>query len=109
MLDEWPLGLPERITGTVGPMSDEQVSSAQVEYALRSTRAASYRVDTTAEGVTLALVMSASEKGRRNAAARIVRLLAEHGLRMETDDPVEALTSSAAPYGVGIMNDSTVA
>jgi hypothetical protein len=81
----------------------------RVGYALRSTRAASYRVDIEGDGVTLALVMSASESGRRNAAARIVRLLGEHGLELKTDDPVEALTSSPRPYGVGIMNDSTVA
>jgi hypothetical protein len=90
-------------------MSDERVSSARVEYALRSTRAASYRVATEGGRVTLALVMSASESGRRNAAARIAGLLGEHGLRIEADDPVEALTSSTTPYGVGIMNDDTVA
>lgn len=80
----------------------------QVVHALRSTRAASYRVETTDNAVTLELVMKASESGRRNAASRIVRLLGEHGLRMETDDPVEALTRGGA-YGVGTMNDSTVA
>jgi hypothetical protein len=80
----------------------------QVVHALRSTRAASYRVEATGNTVTLELVMKASESGRRNAASRIVRLLGEHGLRMETDDPVEALTRGGA-YGVGTMNDSTVA
>jgi len=90
-------------------MSEERVSATRVEYALRSTRAASYRVGIEGDGVTLALVMSASESGRRNAAARIVRLLGEHGLELETDDPVEALTSGPRPYGVGIMNESTVA
>jgi hypothetical protein len=75
---------------------------------LRSTRSASYRVEAAAAGVTLELVMQASESGRRNAASRIVRLLGEHGLRLETDDPVEALTRGGA-YGVGTMKDSTVA
>lgn len=83
-------------------------SAEQVVHALRSTRSASYHVETTTMGVTLALVMKASESGRRNAAGRIVRLLGEHGLEIEADDPVDALTRGGA-YRVGIMKDNTVA
>jgi hypothetical protein len=73
-------------------MGEWAVEPAEVGHALRSVRAAVYRVDATPRGTTLALVMNASPAGRRHAAAKIVRLLAEHGLDADAEDPVETLT-----------------
>lgn len=73
-------------------MSDEAVLVGEVGRALRSVRGASYRVEATQDGPSLALVMNASPSGRRNAADRIVRLLGEHALALDVPDPVEALT-----------------
>ncbi|WP_157357250.1 hypothetical protein [Amycolatopsis nigrescens] len=74
-----------------------QVQPEDVERALRSVRSASYRLAADEDGTTLALVMRASEPGRRNAASRIVRLLTEHGLTLGAVNPVEALTLSEDP------------
>jgi hypothetical protein len=79
----------------------ETAAPERVTHALRTVRAASYRIETTASGTTLALVMNASQGGRRNAADRIVRLLAEHGLALEVHEPVEALTRSRDAFRVG--------
>ncbi|MGH3620316.1 MAG: hypothetical protein ACRDQ5_00795 [Sciscionella sp.] len=73
-------------------MDKRAVEPAEVRHALRSVRAAVYRVDTTPRGTTLTLVMNASPAGRRNAATKIVRLLAEHGLDVAAKDLVETLT-----------------
>jgi hypothetical protein len=81
-------------------MSDESVSGAEVSRALRSVRSASYRVEATPDGPSLALVMNASPSGRRNAADRIVRLLDEHALALDVPDPVEALTARREPLAV---------
>jgi hypothetical protein len=81
-------------------MPHEPVSSDEISRALRSVRAASYRVEATPDGPELALVMNASPSGRRNAADRIVRLLSEHALGLDTPDAVEALTAQRAPFPV---------
>lgn len=72
----------------------------EVSRALRSVRPASYRIDSAPHGTTLALVMNSSAAGRRNAATRIVRLLAEHGLVLDVRDPVEALTDNTEGHAV---------
>ncbi|MCP3802807.1 hypothetical protein NLX83_26380 [Allokutzneria sp. A3M-2-11 16] len=71
----------------------EQIHPDRVRHALRSVRAAAYSVEVTSAGTTLALVMSASPAGRRNAAEKIVGLLDAAGLRLATDDPVGELTN----------------
>ncbi|AHH99872.1 hypothetical protein GCM10010174_89860 [Kutzneria viridogrisea] len=76
------------------------IEPESVRHALRSVRAASYRIGSGEHGTSLALVMNASEAGRRNAAAKIVGLLAEHGLALEVDEPVRALTESRAGFVV---------
>ncbi|WP_030432985.1 hypothetical protein [Allokutzneria albata] len=70
----------------------QQISPDRVRHALRSVRAAAYSVEVTPAGTTLALVMSASPAGRRNAAEKIVGLLEVAGLRLVADDPVGELT-----------------
>jgi len=81
-------------------MPEHPVPPAEVEHALRRVRAATYRVETTTEGTSLALVMKASHAGRRNAAAKIAGLLTDHGLALDAPEPVEALTGSAEPLHV---------
>ena len=70
----------------------QQIHPDRVRHALRSVRAATYDVEVTSAGTTLALVMSASPAGRRNAAEKIVGLLEVAGLRLVADDPVGELT-----------------
>lgn len=55
-------------------------------------RAGTYRIEETPEGVTVTLVMAVSPAGRRNAAERLVRSLAEYNLTLDTADPVADLT-----------------
>lgn len=55
-------------------------------------RAGTYRIEETPEGVTVTLVMAVSPAGRRNAAERLVRSLAEYNLTLDTADPVTDLT-----------------
>lgn len=81
-------------------MVGEPVSPEEVTRALRSVRAAAYRVTATSDGCALALVMNASPAGRRNAAVKIVGLLARHGLALGHEDPAEALTASSAELTV---------
>lgn len=66
-------------------------------HALRRLRPDCYRIDAGPTGPLVSLTMRASEAGRRNGAAKIVSLLADHGLRLDRADgadPVEALTAS---------------
>lgn len=81
-------------------MVDEPVDPAEVKHALRSLRPMMYRVESAERGCTLALVMNASEAGRANAAGKIVRLLAEHGLALDTAAPAEALTTQSVGFAV---------
>ena len=76
-------------------MADNDIQASEVRHALRSVRASTYRIERSERGIGLALVMNVSTGGRRNAASKIVGLLAEHGLTLAEDEPVEALTHSA--------------
>lgn len=80
--------------------SRQRPAPEQVAHALRRMRAQCYRIDTGAAGTTVALVMRASLPGRRNAAERLVALLARAGLCVLADDPVEQLTASHEPLPV---------
>jgi hypothetical protein len=75
-------------------MTDAPVAPDEIKHALRSLRPMMYRVETTDSGTTVALVMNASESGRKNAAGKIVRLLGEHGLELDASSPTEAMTSN---------------
>ncbi|MFB9907077.1 hypothetical protein [Allokutzneria oryzae] len=70
----------------------ERIHPDRVRYALRSVRAAAYRIEVAEAGTTLALVMTASAAGRRNAAEKIVGLLGAAGLRVVAEEPARALT-----------------
>jgi hypothetical protein len=50
-----------------------------------------YRVEGGAPGPAVTLTLNVSTAGRRNAADRIVTELADHGLRLNADDPVGTL------------------
>lgn len=77
--------------------TEADVSPSEVQHALRSVRASTFRIDEGNRGTELALVMNVSTNGRRNAAGKIVGLLAEHGLALAEGEPVEALTRSFEP------------
>ncbi|WP_094861334.1 hypothetical protein [Amycolatopsis antarctica] len=72
-------------------MPDEPVTPGEIAHALRRVRPSVYRIGEGADP-TLALVMNAGPAGRRNAAAKIAGLLAEHGLTLGTGDDIAALT-----------------
>ncbi|WP_086823956.1 hypothetical protein [Allokutzneria sp. NRRL B-24872] len=79
----------------------QAIQPDHVRYALRSVRSATYEIGTAGPGTTLALVMAASPAGRRNAAEKIVGLLAAAGLGLAADDPVAALTDQ--PIGLLVV------
>lgn len=81
-------------------MATQEVDHDEIAGALRRVRASVYRLTQDAGGTSIALVLDVSASGRRNAAARIVDELAAHGLRLEADDPVDALTASTDPLTV---------
>ncbi|APU15701.1 MULTISPECIES: hypothetical protein [Actinoalloteichus] len=68
---------------------------AEVLRALRSIRAATYRVAPTAGGVAVTLVLRASQNGRRNAADRIVSALHRDGLALDVDEDADPITRLA--------------
>ncbi|MGO1052396.1 hypothetical protein [Crossiella sp. CA198] len=72
-----------------------------VQHALRAMRAGTFRVDTIPGGVTVSLVMAVSPAGRRNAAERLTRSLAEYNLTLDAPDPITALTDS--PTGLRVI------
>ncbi|WHT15853.1 hypothetical protein N8J89_22235 [Crossiella sp. CA-258035] len=72
-----------------------------VQHALRAMRAGTYRLESTPDGVTVSLVMAVSPAGRRNAAERLLRSLAEYNLTVAAPDPLTALTDS--PIGLRVV------
>jgi hypothetical protein len=73
-----------------------KVSVEQVVSALRTVRPGVYQVDGGTPGPTVTLLLNVSTAGRRNAASRIERALANGGLRLAADDPIGALTDGGA-------------
>ncbi|WP_043726836.1 hypothetical protein [Kutzneria sp. 744] len=76
------------------------VSAEVVACALRRVRPTAYRIERSNGVTTITLVVNVSAAGRRNAAARIVAALADSGLELTDDDPIQALAGDRSPLVV---------
>ncbi len=70
--------------------------ASRLQRALRRTRGDRYAVDTSDGRLRICLTVQASPAGRRNVAVHIVAALAQQGLGLEADDPVESLIAPEA-------------
>ena len=76
------------------PVKDlDPATAAAVARALRRIRPTVFKVGHEDRGTTIALRVTASASGRRNAAARILTALAAGGLALAADDPIETLAA----------------
>ncbi|HET9118806.1 MAG TPA: hypothetical protein VFN75_12135 [Pseudonocardiaceae bacterium] len=79
-----------RMTAEVATSVDTMV------HALRRVRPSVYRIDAEADRTTITLTVRASAAGRHNAAMRIVSALADGGVGLVADDPIDELARGAS-------------
>ena len=75
---------------------DNSVSAEAAACALRRVRPSVYRISRMTERTTIALTVSASTAGRRNAATRVVTALTDGGIDLLSDDPIGELADGIA-------------